>query len=58
MLICLDSFCERVRREAGVLLLPGPVFEPDSREFRIGIGRVDMPDALARFDAFLRGAAD
>lgn len=44
--------CDRVLQATGVLLLPGDVFdEPD--HFRVGFGRANMPEALARLDAFL-----
>ena len=48
-----DAFCADVLARAGVLLLPGTVFEPGSREVRLGFGRRNMPDALARLDAVL-----
>ena len=41
-----DSFCDRVREEAGVLLLPGSVFEAAPDRFRIGFGRRNLPQAL------------
>ncbi len=37
----------------GVLLLPGSVFGHAGNHFRIGFGRQDLPEALARFEAFL-----
>lgn len=41
----VDAFCERLARDAGVLLLPGSVYDrPD--HVRIGYGRADMPEAL------------
>ncbi|HEX8724325.1 MAG TPA: aminotransferase class I/II-fold pyridoxal phosphate-dependent enzyme [Gemmatimonadaceae bacterium] len=45
-----DAFCADVLARAGVLLLPGTVFDPDSREVRLGFGRRNMPEALARLD--------
>lgn len=49
-----DAFCDRMRDRAGVLLLPGTVFDPDSRELRFGFGRRTMPEALEVLDAALR----
>ncbi len=52
----VDDFCDRLRAEQGVLLLPGTVYGHPGNHFRIGFGRVDAPDALARLDAFLQTA--
>ena len=52
----VDDFCARLRAEQGVLLLPGTVYGHGGNHFRIGFGRVDAPDALARLDAFLQTA--
>jgi aspartate/methionine/tyrosine aminotransferase len=48
-----DAFCDRLRDTAGVLLLPGTVFDPQSRELRLGFGRREMPEALERLEAAL-----
>lgn len=48
-----DAFCDRVRETAGVLLLPGTMFDPASREVRLGFGRRTLPEALSRLDAAL-----
>jgi hypothetical protein len=37
-----------------VLLLPGSLYRPDCNHFRIGFGRKNLPEALDRFDAFIR----
>jgi aspartate/methionine/tyrosine aminotransferase len=48
------AFCERLVAETGVLLLPGSVYdEPD--HVRVGYGRVNMPEALARLEDWLGG---
>lgn len=49
----VETFCARVLDTAGVLLLPGTVFDPASREVRLGFGRANMPEALDRLDAAL-----
>lgn len=49
----VTDFCERLVREAGVVLLPSSVFEYGPPHVRFGFGRENMPDALARLDAFL-----
>lgn len=51
-----DALAERLAREAGVLILPGSQFDFSPAHFRLGFGRRDMPEALARLDAFVRAA--
>ena len=46
------AFCEDVVREAGVLLLPGNVYD-QPHHIRFGYGRKNMPEALAQFSAYL-----
>jgi aspartate/methionine/tyrosine aminotransferase len=51
------EFCERVVNQTSVLLLPGAVYD-EPQHLRIGFGRQNMPEALARFeDALTRGQA-
>ena len=46
------GFCEEAVAATGVLLLPGAVYdEPD--HVRVGYGRADMPDVLARLESWL-----
>jgi aspartate/methionine/tyrosine aminotransferase len=46
------SFCEEVVNNAGVLLLPGTVYD-QPQHIRFGYGRKNMPEALAQFAAYL-----
>ena len=46
------SFCEEVVQNAGVLLLPGSVYD-QPRHIRFGYGRKNMPQALAQFSTYL-----
>ena len=46
------SFCEEVVNHAGVLLLPGTVYD-QPRHIRFGYGRKNMAEALAQFSAYL-----
>jgi aspartate/methionine/tyrosine aminotransferase len=46
------SFCEDVAKNAGVLLLPGTVYD-EPRHIRFGFGRKNMPESLAQFSAYL-----
>lgn len=48
-----DAFAARLVGETGVLLLPSTVFGSGDSHFRIGLGRTDLPEAIAAFDAFL-----
>jgi aspartate/methionine/tyrosine aminotransferase len=53
-------FCADLVERAGVLLLPSTVYDAGDEHFRIGYGRLNMPQALERFEAYLneRGKAD
>jgi aspartate/methionine/tyrosine aminotransferase len=46
------AFCENVVRDSGVMLLPGSVYD-QPRHIRFGYGRKNMPEALARLEAYL-----
>lgn len=54
-----DDFCHALVTQQGVLLLPGRLFDDDAQpmhlenHFRIGFGRKNMPEALARLKEFL-----
>ena len=49
----VEAFCDDLVREASVLLLPGTVYGHPGNHFRIGFGRRNAPEALARLEAFL-----
>jgi aspartate/methionine/tyrosine aminotransferase len=48
----VQEFCEQLVHEAGVLLLPGAVFD-EPRHIRFGFGRRNMPESLAQFESWL-----
>jgi aspartate/methionine/tyrosine aminotransferase len=50
-------WCEQIAREAGVLLLPGSVYA-EPRHVRIGFGRTNLPQAIARLDHYLNNAGN
>ena len=50
----VDDFCRSAVREAGVLLLPGSLYG-DYNAFRVGFGRKNLPEALARLEEFVAG---
>ena len=49
----VESFCDKVVREAGVLLLPGSAYDDSSNHFRLGLGRKDLPQAVDRLEEYL-----
>lgn len=49
----IDEFCRNLVKRAGVLLLPGTLFDDTGNHFRIGFGRRNMPEALERLKAFV-----
>jgi aspartate/methionine/tyrosine aminotransferase len=48
-----EAFCERLVREAGVMLLPSTVYEYLPPHVRVGFGREGLPEALAGLESFL-----
>lgn len=49
----IESFCDELVRKAGVLLLPGSIYNDSSNHFRLGLGRKNLPEAVARLEEFL-----
>jgi aspartate/methionine/tyrosine aminotransferase len=41
-------------KSAGVLLLPGTLYDDKGNHFRIGFGRKNLPEAIARLEEFLQ----
>ena len=50
------EWCESLVRDAGVLLLPGTVYD-EPRHIRFGYGRKNMPESLAQFEAYLKSTS-
>jgi aspartate/methionine/tyrosine aminotransferase len=48
----VDDFAADLVRETGTLILPGTLFGDADNRFRIGFGRKNMPEALARLDDY------
>jgi aspartate/methionine/tyrosine aminotransferase len=48
------NFCEELVREAGIMLVPSRMFAYGDHHVRIGFGREDFPEVLARFGKYLR----
>jgi aspartate/methionine/tyrosine aminotransferase len=50
----VDSFCNDLVEQTGVLLMPGTLFGDLDNRFRIGFGRRNLSAALDRLQSFLR----
>ena len=50
----IEAFCRDLATNAGVLLLPGTIYDDFENHFRIGFGRKNMPEAVARLEEYLR----
>ncbi len=50
--VAVGTFCQRLVEQEGVLLLPGDVYDMPGNHFRLGLGRKNLPDALARLERF------
>jgi aspartate/methionine/tyrosine aminotransferase len=48
----VQQWCEDAARKAGVLVLPGAVYN-EPRHVRFGFGRANLPEAVERLDAYL-----
>lgn len=51
----VDEFCADLREKAGVLLLPGTLYGEGYNMFRIGFGRRNLPESIARFEEYIQG---
>jgi aspartate/methionine/tyrosine aminotransferase len=51
----IDDFAAGLVEAEGVLLLPGSQFGHPGNHFRIGFGRENLPEALARLEAYAEG---
>ena len=51
--IPIDKLVEEMAAKAGVLVMPGSVFDFPGNYFRIGYGRKNMPEALEHFEKFV-----
>ena len=49
----IEDFCDKVVREAGVLLLPGTMYDDTGNHFRVGLGRRNLPQAVDRLEEYL-----
>jgi aspartate/methionine/tyrosine aminotransferase len=49
----VEQFCHQLVTSAGVLLLPGSMYDHPGNHFRLGFARKNMPQALGQLEAFL-----
>lgn len=49
----IEEFCDLALKEAGVMIVPGEIFDMPGRHFRVGLGRKNFPEALVRLADFL-----
>ena len=49
----VEQFCHRLVSEAGVLLLPGTMYDHPGNHFRLGFARKNMPEALTQLEEYL-----
>ena len=49
----VEVFCDDLVRKAGVLLLPGTMYDESKNHFRLGLGRKNLPQAVGRLEVYL-----
>jgi aspartate/methionine/tyrosine aminotransferase len=49
----VEKFCDELVKEAGVLLLPGSIYDDSGNHFRLGLGRKNLPKAVERLEQFI-----
>jgi aspartate/methionine/tyrosine aminotransferase len=49
----VDKFCDELVKKAGVLLLPGSIYDDSHNHFRLGLGRKNLPQAVERVEEYL-----
>jgi aspartate/methionine/tyrosine aminotransferase len=49
----VENFCDELVKKAGVLLLPGSVYDDRDNHFRLGLGRKNLPQAVEKVEGFL-----
>lgn len=50
----VDQLCSDLVKKAGVLLLPGTLYQEDLNAFRVGFGRKNLPEALDRLETYVQ----
>jgi aspartate/methionine/tyrosine aminotransferase len=47
------AFCQRLVKEAGIMLLPSSVYDYDDHHVRLGFGRENLPEGIAVLEDFI-----
>ncbi len=55
--IDVEEFCIDLVNQQGVLLLPGPYFDYGKQNFRLGLGRKNLPTCLEKLENYLKAIA-
>ena len=50
----VEGFCDDLVKKAGVLLLPGTMYDDSRNHFRLGLGRKNLPQAVERLEDYLK----
>jgi len=50
----IEDFCDDLAKTAGVLLLPGTIYDDSRNHFRIGLGRKNLMQAVERLEEYLK----
>ena len=50
----VEQFCQEVLEKQGVMIVPGSLFDFPGNHFRVGLGRRNLPEALAHVGEYLR----
>jgi aspartate/methionine/tyrosine aminotransferase len=50
----VEQFCQEVLEQQGVMIVPGSLFGTSGNHFRIGLGRKNLPEALALLGDYLK----
>lgn len=49
----VEEFCDNLVKKAGVMLLPGSVYDDNHNHFRLGLGRKNLPQSVERLEEYL-----
>jgi len=49
----VENFCDDLVKKAGVLLLPGSMYDDAGNHFRLGLGRRNFPQGAAKLEKYL-----
>ena len=50
----VEQFCQDVLEKQGVMIVPGSLFDFPGNHFRVGLGRRNLPEALAQVEEYLK----